>query len=100
MKAQPRSITATQAKNRLGDYLAIVTSGKEPVVIERHGRPIAVLLDYGEWVQEHPLQGKKKLSWSEELEQLAQKIAAEHPDPEPRSAVDLLNQIREEDFSR
>jgi prevent-host-death family protein len=39
-------ITATEAKNTLGSILDRVQSGDEAVVIERHGRPEAVVIGY------------------------------------------------------
>lgn len=40
-------VTATEVKNRLGQYLARVAV--EPVTIEKNGRPVAVLLAYEEY---------------------------------------------------
>jgi prevent-host-death family protein len=39
-------VSATQAKNNLGAILDRVRSGDEAVVIERHGRPEAVVIGY------------------------------------------------------
>jgi prevent-host-death family protein len=40
------TVTATEIKNRLGQYLARVAV--EPVVVEKNGRPVAVLLSWEE----------------------------------------------------
>lgn len=40
-------VSATEVKNRLGQYLARVAV--EPVVIEKNGRPVAVVLSYEEY---------------------------------------------------
>jgi antitoxin Phd len=42
-----QKVTATEVKNRLGQYLARVVA--EPVTIEKNGRPVAVLLSYEEF---------------------------------------------------
>jgi antitoxin Phd len=44
-----KTVSATEIKNRLGQYLARVAV--EPVGIEKHGRPIAVLLSFDEYEQ-------------------------------------------------
>lgn len=42
-----QTVTATEIKNRLGQYLTRVAV--EPVTIEKNGRPAAVLLSYEEY---------------------------------------------------
>lgn len=42
-----KTVTATEIKNRLGQYLARVAV--EPVAIEKNGRPVAVLLSSEEY---------------------------------------------------
>lgn len=42
-----KTVSATEIKNRLGQYLARVAV--EPVGIEKNGRPIAVLLSFEEY---------------------------------------------------
>jgi antitoxin Phd len=42
-----QQVTATEIKNRLGQFLARVAV--EPVTIEKNGRPVAVLLAYEEY---------------------------------------------------
>ncbi len=41
-----KTISATEAKNRLGTFLGEVSRGEEDVVIESHGKPTAVLVSY------------------------------------------------------
>lgn len=43
----PKTITATEFKTRAGRYLD--ESGKEPVYITRHDRPVRVLVDVEEY---------------------------------------------------
>jgi prevent-host-death family protein len=42
--------TATEAKNRFGELLHRVCYDKVPILIEKSGRPMAVLLDYAEYL--------------------------------------------------
>ncbi len=42
-----KTVSSTEIKNRLGQYLETAIS--EPVVIEKAGRPVAVVLSYAEY---------------------------------------------------
>ena len=44
-------VTATDAKNKFGELLHRVCYDKVPVLIEKSGRPMAVMLDYAEYVK-------------------------------------------------
>lgn len=40
-----RNITAFSARTHLGEHLDYIRYSKKPLFIERHGKPVAVLLD-------------------------------------------------------
>ncbi len=44
------TVSATDAKNRFGDLLHRVVYGHEPALIERNGRPMAVLIDIDQYL--------------------------------------------------
>ncbi|MEN6485548.1 MAG: type II toxin-antitoxin system prevent-host-death family antitoxin [Syntrophobacteraceae bacterium] len=44
-------VTATDAKNKFGELLHRVCYDKIPVLVEKSGRPMAVMLDYGEYLK-------------------------------------------------
>ncbi len=44
------TVSATEAKNRCGDLLHRVVYDHEPVLIERNGRPMAVLVDIDQYL--------------------------------------------------
>lgn len=44
-------VPATQAKNRFGDLLHRVCYGKTPVLIERGGKPMAVVMDLDQYLE-------------------------------------------------
>ena len=44
------TVTATDAKNRFGDLLHRVVYEHKPVLIERNGRPMAVLVDIDQFL--------------------------------------------------
>lgn len=45
MKATTQKITAFQARTHLGELLDQIRYSRKPVVIERHGKPIAAIMD-------------------------------------------------------
>jgi prevent-host-death family protein len=94
-----KKVRATEIKNRLGDYLGEVIRKKEPLLIEKHGKPAAVVVSADEWRDlEKRGRIRKSTPWIEELRALNEKIARNHPDAKPFSAADLIRQIRDEEF--
>lgn len=98
MKEALKSVTATDLKNRLGDYLGEVIHRKEPLMIERHGKPVAVIVDLEQWKTLRPVQEGKTGDhpWIVAAKRLADKIDKKHPVMKPFSAVELIRQIRDE----
>ncbi len=48
-----RTITATDAKNRLGEWLKYVYRNNEAVVVEKDGFPVAVIISVAEYRKYH-----------------------------------------------
>ena len=89
-----QTATATMIKNNLGDYLQEAMT-KEPVVIERHGKAVAVLVGFEDWQK---LQGRKvpkRQAWFEACEALVQEMQRRNP-KKVTSAVQLIRELREE----
>lgn len=98
MTTNLRKATATQIKNKFGDYLGEVIYRREPILIERHGQPVAVIVEFEEWKR---LKDKKDLqqnSWIKRIEQLNDELKKNNPHMKPFSAVELINQVRDEEF--
>lgn len=93
-------VPATEVKNRFGDYLGEVLHKEEPILIERHGRPVAVLVSASQW-QEKGREKRvgKEDPWLSNLNDLNDRIAKNHPRAKPWSAVDMIRSIREEEMS-
>lgn len=97
MKALHKTVAATEIKNRFGDYLGEVIHQREPLIIERHGRPVAVLLDYSDWVQ-GGRSDQTKTPWADACEQLVQNLKKSGPKQKSHTAVDLIRAVRDEEF--
>ena len=55
-------VTAFQARTRLGELLDRVRYAHEPCIIKRHGRPVAVLVDYASYQQQQAADWRSQLS--------------------------------------
>ena len=55
---------ATDAKNHFGDLLHRVVYSRIPVLVERHGQPVAVLVDIDQYLElmKYPRSGGKKIT--------------------------------------
>ncbi|MBI5299390.1 MAG: nucleotidyltransferase domain-containing protein [Deltaproteobacteria bacterium] len=47
MTESNRNITAFEARTHLGEHLDYIRYSKKPIFIERHGKPVAALIDIG-----------------------------------------------------
>ena len=66
------TVTVTQARETLSDLLGKVQHGREDVIIERHGKPVAVMISV------------ETMAYYEALEnaELSREVAAVYADPE------------------
>ncbi len=49
MNQPKKTVSATEIKNRFGYYLDWVVKTKEPLLIERHGKPVLVMVEFSHW---------------------------------------------------
>ena len=87
-----KTISATEARIRFGELLQNAQIG--PVVVERSGRPIAVVLSIGEY--ERLSSGQTRTDWRSLLAETHERVRV---DLKGRSLPDpalVLRQIREE----
>ena len=96
MKKTIKGASATEIKNRFGDYLGEVIHGNNPVLIEKHGKPVAVIISYKSWKEEK--EGGDKIDpWINAHRDIMNRImmrATGHP---TEDAVTIINDIREEE---
>ncbi len=88
-------ISATHIKNRFGHYLGQALAGRAPVIIERHGRPIAVLASMATW--ETARNGASPPSaWGTRCRRMIQTLRKNRAGKSRPSAVQLVRSLREE----
>ena len=96
MNLPKKTVVATEIKNRFGEYLGMVVEGEEPLAIERHGKPVAVVVNIDQWKKLKVVR-EKSTPWFDALKEMVERIDRNHPDAKPFSAVDLIDRIRDEE---
>ncbi|OGP14278.1 MAG: hypothetical protein A3I75_06700 [Deltaproteobacteria bacterium RIFCSPLOWO2_02_FULL_50_16] len=91
-----KSTTATKIKNNLGDYLIEAAQKKHPVVIEKYGRPYAVLVGFQTWQEMTGKLPRHSLPWIEACQKLSEEIQRTHRKKQT-SAIRLIQELRHED---
>lgn len=92
---KPKIIAATQAQNQFGSCLKQVIRTGEPLFIEKHGKSVAVLMDYRSWSK---LQGEVpdfELKWIASCEKLHEAVSKRNTSQS--CATHVLKQLREEE---
>ena len=93
-----RVVSATEARIRFGELMRQAVEGKEPIIVERGGRPYVVVLSVEEYNRLQAAQAKE--TWRETLKevlQLGARIRARRggqpltPPPE-----EIIRELREE----
>lgn len=92
-----KEVSCTDIQNQFGNYLGWVVHRREPLLIEKHGKPVAVLVDYQEWKKMKEGPKTTRTPWCDALDQHLEEMKKKHPNAKPFSAVELVNQIREEE---
>lgn len=96
MKRAFKEVSATEVKNRFGDYLGQVIHGGQVVLVERHGRPVAVLVSYDNWTGKQEAESSTDL-WLSAHKDITGKIAQDKTRPPKHPADALIRKIREEE---
>lgn len=101
METHPKSVSATSVKNRFGDYLGEVMHAKRPLLIERHGKPVAVLVSFDQWVSQKKYRkrgGRPPSRWTVAAQRLIRQLKKDRTKVRSsKTSVELLHEIREEE---
>ncbi len=90
-----KMVPATDLKNQFGTYLGEVVFGKEPLVVEKHGKPVAVLVRYEDWVNKE----KGHSPTLNNFLSLVDALKKNHPIVKYPSSVALIREVRDEEDS-
>jgi prevent-host-death family protein len=92
-----KTVSATEAKNRLGALLGELANGTDAIVIEHHGRPRAVIVSAEEWntLNETRLRLRRMEAW-ERIRDLAEQVSASNADLSQTEIEALADEIGDE----
>ena len=91
------SVSATDMKNRFGDYLGEIIHRGTAILVEKHGKPVAVMLSIGEWSRLQEEQRRTDSPWIAACKKLADSIRKKHPRGWHTPTVSLVKRVREEE---
>lgn len=91
-----RKMSARDARANFSELLGLVYYTKQPVMVEKKGKPFAVLISpeqYGE------LQREEQADWAA-LEELGRTNAREDPAEVLRDVTEVVEEVRQERYER
>ena len=93
----PRSVSATEAKNKLGSLIGWVAETGDEVIVENHGEPAAVLISVTEYDELRTLREKERRArMLEEMRALRRKSLARNADLTPEEGEALAERFARE----
>jgi prevent-host-death family protein len=89
-----KTVTATEAKNKLGSIMAWVVNNQDEVIIENRGNPHVVLVPYDEYDKLKGLreQVRRAEAWAR-LQQVAQEVQGKNRDLTSEEADELADRF-------
>lgn len=96
---EQNTVNTVKAKNDFNRIVAQITQSREPMIVEKRGTPVAVILDYESY---NALQQSKPSKNSQDLVSRLRnfhKFLKKHNPPDTSHAADILRDIRKERFS-
>lgn len=94
MSDQRVRVNTVDAKNRLNELITQVEKTKKAIVVERRGRPVAVVVDYESYEQERGVvENVRKSALSKELIRFHERMKRKYPKGTGDS-VEILREVR------
>jgi prevent-host-death family protein len=89
-----KTISANEAKNRLGTWLALVNDTDEEVIIERHGKPKAVIMSFEAFEEVKELREKERRAEAiRDLRTLREEVSSRNRDLTEERIEEIANQM-------
>ncbi len=90
----PKSVSANEAKNRLGSLLGYVNEQSDEVIVENHGKPKAVIMSISAYEEVQALREQKRRADAlRQLEALRAEVRARNQDLTQEQAEELANRF-------
>lgn len=93
----PKTVSATEAKNRFGSIVVWVLNNQDEVIVESRGDPTVVILPFTQYEQVKGLQEQaRRREALARLEALRDRVRERNQDLNEKQAEDLAEQISQE----
>ena len=93
----PKTVSANEAKNRLGSLLGYVSDEGDEVIVETYGKPRAVIMSYAAYQEVQALRGQKQRADAlERLRRLHERTAARNQDLTDEAAIEIADRVAHE----
>src|SRR5688572_31891441 len=93
----PKVVSANEAKQRLGALLGYVGEQGDEVIVERHGRPAAVIISVAAYDEVQALREQKRRADALELlRQVQERVAARNQDISDEEAIEFADRLSHE----
>lgn len=93
----PRTVSASEAKNRLGSIVGWVLENEDEVIVQSHGAPTIVIISYTEYEKMKALKEQDRRRESlERLRKLRDRVMAQNKDLTPEEGDALADQFSRE----
>jgi len=97
----PKTISVSEAKNKLSAMLEWAVENQDEVVVASHGQPKAVILSYAEYELFRQLREKERRQAAlQRLQELAAASQARNQDLTPEEAEALADEVTRETIKR
>jgi prevent-host-death family protein len=90
----PKTVTASEAKNKLGSIVGWVIESGDEVIVESHGQPRAVIMSFQEYEKLRALKEQQRRQDAlAQLEHLRQQVGARNRDLTEAQALALADRF-------
>lgn len=90
----PKTISANEAKNRLGAWIGYVNDQDDEVIVERHGKPRAVIMSIEAFEEVQELRQKQRREEAvKRLRAIREEVSARNRDLTEQQAEEIANQM-------
>jgi prevent-host-death family protein len=86
-----KRLSVKDARANFSDVLGTVFYGKEPVIVERKGRPMAVIISPEQWEQ---YQRRVKEGFLEAIDRIQERNLDKDPDEVERDVAEVVEEVR------
>lgn len=92
-----KHLSVRETRENFSDVLGLVRDGKETVIVEKKGKPVAVLISPDQWDR---VQQQSKERFFAVVDQLRRDNADKDPEEVYRDVTSVVEEVRQERYER